>query len=333
MSSPIIAVVGATGLIGRQLVAALELHDVEPDCVRLLSTESSDGEELSYEEETLPVEKVEADSFRGVSAVILACPATASRTLAVQAQQSGAWVVDLSGAFRVDGSIPLVALGVNDAVLKTPFAGRVVSLVHPVAQALNLVLEPLRAKWGLVAADATLLCGASVHGNEGVERLSKQTVDLLSGKDPDLGSFPHRLAFNIVPEVGDFENGLCRLERHVLVELARIWSGVSLPAMTATAVLVPVFHGTTIVVSAHLGQAVEMASVRATFAAASSVKVLDEPEAHIYPMPMLANDDSSVHVGRIRVTGQRVQFVAASDTAFRAADSAVVLALQLVQRS
>lgn len=332
MSEPIIAVVGATGTVGRQIISSLQQHDVEPDQVRLFSSERTQAEELDYQEETLPTAVPDETSFRGVQAVILAAPAPVSRTLALEAQKSGAWVVDVSGAFRVDASVPLVAPGVNDGVLDRAFPGRIVSIAHPATQALLATLGPLRAKFGLAFADVTMLVGASSRGNQGVEQLSKQTAALMNGKDPDLEVFPHRLGFNVIPAVGGFEGGLSEGERQLLVEAARIWSGDALPALTATALTVPTYHGLTMIVSAHLNRPVDADGVRAVLKEDSALKVVDDPSQNVYPMPMLSTDDVAPHVGRVRAAGPRVQLVVAIDSVWRLADTAVDVALELADR-
>ncbi len=333
MSDPIIAVVGATGAVGRQIITSLQHHDVQPDQVRFFSSEATEAEELDYEEETLPSEKVGSDSFRGVQAVILAVPPEVAKPLALQAQLSGAWVVDTSGVFRVDPAVPLVAPGVNDGVLDRPFTGRIVSVAHPATQALLSVLQPLRAKFGLAFADVTMLVGTASRGRAGQEQLSKQTAALMNGKDPEIEVFPYRIGFNLIPAVGAFEGPLCEGERHVLVEAARIWSGEALPALTATAITVPTYHGLMLVISAQLNRPVDAEGVRAVLKEDDGLKVIDDPSQQIYPMPMLTTDDSATHVGRIRAYGQRVQLVAAVDNVFRLADTAVDLALELSDRT
>lgn len=330
---PIIAVVGATGAVGRQILNSLERHDVEPEQLRLFASERSEGEELDYQEETLPVEKLDAGAFRGCQAVILAVPAAVAPGLASRAQQEGAWVVDVSGSYRVDAAVPLVAPGVNDSVLTQASSGRVVCVAHPATQAMLAVLKPLREHFGLSFADATFLLGAASRGRAGQDELSQQTAALLNGKEPEVAAFPHRLGFNIIPAVGTFEAGLCELERHVLVEAARVWSGDALPAMTATALMVPTYHGLVAVLSAHLQRAADAEAVRAVLKQSPALKVLDEPSEQIYPMPMLTVDDASPHVGRVRAAGPRVQLVFAVDNVFRLADSAVDLALRLTAKT
>jgi aspartate-semialdehyde dehydrogenase len=333
MSDPVIAVVGATGAVGTQIISSLQLHDVEPDDVRFFSSENSEAEELDYEEETLPTEKPGPHSFRNVQAVILAVPPGVARPLALAAQQDGAWVIDLSGAFRVDASIPLLAPGVNDGVLDRPFQGRIVSVAHPATQALLAVLQPLRAKFGLSFADATMLFGTASRGKKGQEELSAQTAALMNGKEPEVAVFAHRIGFNVLPALGPFDGALCEAERHVLVESARIWGGEALPAMTATALVVPTYHGLTFNVAAHLNSTVDAEGVRAALKEDEGLKLIDDPSQNLYPMPMLTTDDASPLVGRVRALGNRVQLVACVDNVFRAADTAVELALKLANRT
>ncbi|MCA2980365.1 MAG: aspartate-semialdehyde dehydrogenase, partial [Myxococcaceae bacterium] len=213
-----------------------------------------------------------------------------------------------------------------------PFPGRVVSLAQASTQAFTRALEPLRAQFGLAFADATVLCGAAVYGNAGVAQLSKQTAELMNGKEPELEVFPHRLAFNVIPAVGPIENGLSAHERALLVEVARVWGGERLPALSATSVLVPTYHGLTLLLSAHLGRRVDADGVRACLKADGALKLLDDPAENVFPMPMLATDDAAVHVGRVRTQGERVQLVACVDNAFRLADAALDIAFELADR-
>jgi aspartate-semialdehyde dehydrogenase len=332
MTRPIIAVVGATGVLGRQVLSALAAKDVEADQLRLFASERTAGEELDFGAETIPVEPVGPDAFRGVTAAVLATPAEVSRGMGARLEHSGAWVVDCSGAFLGDTKIPLVALGVNDGVLDRPFSGRIVALAHPVTLATLSVLEPLREKFGLATADVTVLGGASLYGAEGLLRLSRQTAQLMNGKDPDVDVFPHRLAFNVIPAVGELEGGLSQLERTLQLEAGRVLGPDAIATLSCTSLLLPLYHGVVLVLSVRLQRPAELDGVRAALSQSSALKLLDQPEANIYPMPMLTADDASVHVGRVRVREDRVQLVAAVDGALRAADAAAELVLELVER-
>lgn len=332
MSDVSLALVGATGVVGKQLLEALDRRDFDADDLRLFAADDAEGEEFDYAGDVLTVEKCDDSMFRGNDVLILAVPPAIARPLALKAQQAGVWVVDCSGAFRLDEQVPLIAPGVNDDVLTRPFSGRIVSLASPPTQGLTAVLEPLRKKFGLLSVDATVLMGADSKGLAGVERLAKQTAELMNAKEPDVDTFAHRLAFNLVPGGGAFEKGYSEVERALLVEVVRVWAGAQLPIVATTAIYMPTYHGTFFTITAHLERPVDADGVRATFKAEAGLKVIDEPEAQVYPMPMLVTDDSTVHVGRIRALGERVQLVAAFDNAYRTADTAIDVALALAGR-
>ncbi len=324
-----IGIVGARGVVGAQLVAALERRNIASEQVRLFGTEL---DEVDYEADTVNIEPLGPNGLKGLKVVVLATPSSAAKDLAQAAQQLGIWVVDLSGAHRLNNDIPLVAPGVNDAVLDRPFKGRIVSLASPEATALTQVLFSVDAQWKLLAADCNMLLSSSHFGKTGVERLSKQSASLLNGVEAETEPFPHRLAFNVIAGAGPIEKGLTESERRVLVEAVRIFSPNGVPALTATAVMVPAFHGSTLLLSLLVERPVSAEQLTAHFRKDSAMKVIDEPEAQVVPMTLLTHDDSTVHLGRIRSAGQRIQLVAAVDNAYLLADRALDIAFELGER-
>ncbi len=332
MSSFFVSVIGATGLVGQQVLAAWQRRELPADALRLYASPASQGEELELNGEDLPVEAVSDEALRGVTAAIFALPPALAQPWIDKARKQGVWAIDVSGALRSDPSAKLVVPGFNDGALFEG-DGRQVFVPSPAAQALTLSLEPWRKAFGLVMADATVLSGAASAGKAGVERLTRQTAELLNAKEPQVDTFPHRLAFNVIPGDAQFEAGLSLAERAILVELARLWAGPTLPAATVTCLAVPTFHGQLLSVSAHLGQEVDAEALREAWRSSSALKVLDTPEEHVYPMPMLSTDDGAIHVGRLRAHRGRAQFVASVDNTFRAADAAVALVSKLVPKS
>lgn len=329
MSSPMIAVVGASGLVGREVIVALGNKDHPGEAIIALGTARTEGEEIDFLEETLPLEPVADDAFRGVKAAVLAVPRGAAKALGDQARKAGAWVIDVSGAWAGDATVPLVAPGVAGARSEAT-GGSTVCLAHPLAQALALILSALRSR-GLTSVDATLLVGAAAWGHTGVRMLEQQTASLLSGRDPELGPFPHRLGFNIVPQVGEFIGRATGLEELVRLQTVELF-GAGAPPMGLTAVAVPTFHGSLLTVTARFSAPPPLDAVRDALKASGELKLLDEPATGIYPMPLLATGDSKVHVGRLRVEGQALQLVAAVDLVGRTADAAATLALTLAKR-
>lgn len=324
-----IAVVGATGAVGQQVLAALEAKEHPAQGLTLFGSEGSKGVDVDYSGESLEVEQVGTEAFRGMNSVVLACPPAAAKPLALAAQQAGAWVIDLSGAFRTELSVPLV-VGEGDVLLTQPFTGRILAVAMPTTQALFAALEPARASVGVHSVEVVALYGAANAGRAGILALEKQTAALLNASEiEDPSVFPHRLAFNLIPQVGSFERGTTSEELALKVEVARRWGATRL---FCTMVAAPFFHGTMLIISAQLERPLEAEAFRAQLKAVPGVKVIDAPSESIYPMPMLVTADSSIHVGRIRTEGKSVQLVAALDNAGRAAEVAASLALKFAVR-
>lgn len=329
-NDPQIAVVGATGMVGREVVSQLASRNYSAASLTLFASKRSEGEEVDFGEEVLPVEGLAERAFKGMKAVILATPADVSKSLAVEAQREGAWVVDLSGAYHASAEVPLWAPGFNDAILSSPFNGRVVTVASAMTQLAAFALEPLRRAFGLGEAHVTLMLGAATAGNPGQRTLEKQIADLMGGREPDITVFPHRLGFNVIPEVGAISEGTSAYERQLQVEVGRLLAAAG--PLTSTLFWVPTFHGIVGSFSVRLGKPVPGGDVAALFKDAKGVHVLDTPDEHIYPMPMLVTGDTSVHVGRLRVAHERLQFVAAVDNVGLAARGAVEGALTLGKR-
>jgi aspartate-semialdehyde dehydrogenase len=318
--SDFIVVAGATGVVGRQLVSLLVDQKVDADRVRLLASNRHEGDEIDFGDETLPIEKLEADSFRKAQAVLLATPVEVAKNLAAAAQLEGAWAIDASGSHRNNVKIPLWCPGFNDGDLTKGFEGRVISVAHPATQAMLALTKILGQGNTVRFLDATLLCGASVFGQKGLEQLHQQTVELLNAKDPDIELFAHRLAFNAIPQVGEFVGDTTQFEQGLSDELTRLMpQGAT--SFGLTGILVPTYHGVLVSLTAVLERGIEAAELRERFKAAAGFKVLDDVGQKIYPMPMLTAHDTSFHVGRVRCQGTKIQMVLSFDAGLAMAQS------------
>lgn len=333
-----VAVVGATGILGKELLSALAEAGHPTDRITALASERSAGTEVEFGDETVEVERATAEALRGMAVVFLATPPDVSRTLAAAAQAAGAWVVDASDAFRADPATPLVLPQINPGALQA-FRGRVVTCPSPTVAALVTLAEPLRKAFGLRRLRATALISASSAGLRGVTELQKQTADLLSGREPESAFFPHRLAFNLIPQVGSFvgDQAATTDERAWAGEAARLWAGVSdRPVLTGLAVQVPLFFGQSLSVEAELAAGASADAVRGVFKSDPACKVLDAPAERVYPMPMLVAADPTLHVGRVQVDPDqptRVTLWAAFEAASRTAAAMVEVATLLLQRA
>ncbi|WP_224369263.1 aspartate-semialdehyde dehydrogenase [Hyalangium versicolor] len=334
-----IAVVGATGVVGREVLSALFDQGVPSEQLTALASERSEAVELEYGEDTLEVEKTTPESFRGVSLALLATPASASRTLAPVAQSAGAWVVDASSAFRGDGNVPLVLPSFNPEVLGATFKGRIVCVPSAVSTALVSIIAPLQKAFGVVRAQVTAMMGVSSAGVTGVNELEKQTAGLLSGREPEAHAFPQRIGFNLLPQVGPFlaNSPWTEEEAGWTLEAARLFGARGeTPVIAGTAVQVPSFYGHGLSVHVQLKQAAPVEQARAALKTSQALKVLDAPTEKIYPMPMLIAGDPTVHVGRLRTFPQAPEWL----TLFAVVDNAgrggalnlVEAGLRLLQR-
>jgi aspartate-semialdehyde dehydrogenase len=294
-----LAVVGATGSVGRAVLEDLEARElaVSP---RLFATSRSEVDLLEFRGEELEVEPVGDLSFRGCDAAILAVPPAAAREFAPRAWAEGCLAVDLSGAFRSVDGVPLVVAGVNDAdVAGGDRNGIVASPSGPVVP-LALALAPLHREAGIARVSVTVLFAASGSGRGGVKQLEREMVALLNGEEPDPSDLSHRMGFNLVPQVGSFlPGGSTDEEAAVGAELGRLLGAPGLP-VTATAVRVPVFYGHALVVNLRTVRPLPAEGARTLLRASPGLKVIDVPGERVYPMPMLAVNDDAVLVGRVR---------------------------------
>jgi aspartate-semialdehyde dehydrogenase len=294
-----ITLLGATGAIGRAVLEVLEDLDVPVGRIRLLASARSAGQELDFRGGPIQVEEPSVAAFTGCDVAILAGGAEASREWAPRARAAGCLVVDDSSVYRQDPDVPLVVPEVNGAALD----GGATLAANPdsIAIALALTLQPLHAAAGLARAVVSTYLAVSGAGHRGVEQLQREAADLMNGREPAApGRIRHRIAFNLVPQVGAVDaHGVTEVEARVARETRRL---LGLPglAISATEVRVPVFYGHAAAVHLGFERPLEVAAARELLRRAPAVKVIDRPDEGVYPMPMLAVNDDAVLVGRLR---------------------------------
>ncbi len=295
-----LAVLGATGAVGRALVQALEDLDLPLGPLRLLASERSAGGEVEFRGDPHRVEALQEGAFQGRDLAFFAAGASVARAWAEKARAAGCAVVDLSPAFRADGDVPLVLPQVNPESL-AGFARRGIAAVPgPAAAQLALVLAPLHRAAGVERASVTTLEAVSGAGQKGVEELEAEMRAMLAFQEPPPPTaLPHRIAFNVVPQAGPIgDDGSSEEERALVAEVRRL-VGSSL-RLAATSLRVPIFYGYSQAVNVRTRRKLPAAEAREILRKAPGVKVLDAPAEGIYPMPMLAVNDDAVLVGRLR---------------------------------
>jgi len=296
-----LALVGATGTVGRTVLEVLDALDVPVQGLRPFASARSAGTTVAFRDDDLRVEPLRDGAFKGCDVAIFCAGAAVAREWAPRAWADGCPVVDDSPAFRGDADVPLVVPEVNPAAAGGFRARGVVANPSSTATALALVLGPLRAAAGLRRLVVSTYHSASGLGQGGIEELEHQARELLNMKEPDPPvRFPHRLAFNVIPQVGALgEGGVTEGERQIMEETRRILGEPAL-AISATAVRVPVFFGHSAAVNVATARPLGAAGARAALTKAPGVKVVDDPGQRIYPMPMLVGSEDAVLVGRLR---------------------------------
>jgi aspartate-semialdehyde dehydrogenase len=309
---------GATGAVGAAVLEVLEERDDFPVAsVRALDSGRSSGGEASFRGDGLRVETVKAGAFRGCDLALLAVPAEVARIWAPAARAEGCLVVDASTAFRGDEEVPLVVAEVNPGALAALPRG-IAAAAAGLVPALARCLGPLAGAAGLAQVGVVALESASGAGRPGIAQLEAESLALMKGQEPSPpAAFPHRLAFNLVPDVGrphagtgtgtdagaaDGQAGAgpaaAEPEARLCADLLRVLGGGV--AAAATAIRVPVFYGHAAALSLSTLRPLSADAARELLRQAPGVKVVDLPAERLYPMPMLGVNDDAALVGRLR---------------------------------
>ncbi|WP_067931321.1 aspartate-semialdehyde dehydrogenase [Alicyclobacillus kakegawensis] len=331
-----VAVLGATGAVGRKMIDTLERRGFPVGELRLLASPRSAGTTLPFRGQSVPVEAVSASAFDGVDIALFSAGAAASRTYAPLAVERGAVVIDNSSAFRLDPDVPLVVPEVNPQA-----AGEHKGIIaNPNCSTIQLVVavKPL-VDFGLERITVTTYQAVSGMGQKAIDALSQELEagpsDVKKTLFPVQGqSATHPMAFNVLPQCDVFvEDGYTREEMKLVNESRKILSMPQLK-VSPTAVRVPVLYGHAEAVELRFRVPVTPEQVRERLAHAKGVVVVDNPSEGVYPHPRMAAGTGETYVGRIRrsLADDRsiLMFVVADNLLKGAAWNAVQIAELLV---
>ena len=332
-----LALVGATGAVGRSVLEVLDDLDVPVKELRPFASPRSAGTTLSFRGDDLRLEAPRPGAFKGCDVAIFCAGPDVSREWAPRAWADGCAVIDDSPAFRMEGDVPLVVPEVNPDAAAGFRARGIVSSPSSVATGLSVALGPIRAAAGLRRVVVATYQSVSGLGQGGVEELERESRDLLNLREPDPPArFPHRIAFNVIPQVGPFAEGGGTVEEGKIAGETRKVLGDESLGISATAVRVPVFFGHSAAVNLATHTKLSAGEARALLARAPGVKLVDDPAKRVYPMPMLVAHEDSVLVGRIREDPSQENgldlFLSLENTRKGAATNAVQIARLLAAR-
>lgn len=298
MNARTVAIVGATGAVGLDLLAVLAQRRLPLRRLRLLASPRSAGSRLPFAGEELVVEALGPDSFRGVDLALFAAGAAVSRQYAPLAVAAGAIVVDNSSAFRLDPAVPLVVPEVNPEAVRAHRG----LIANPNCSTILLVvpLWPLHRAASLRSVVVSTYQAASGAGRQAMAELHQATAAALRGEPFAPAVLPQSLGFNLFPRIDVFEpSGYTREEDKLLFETRKIMGLPQLP-VEATCVRVPVERCHSEAVSAWFERPLSTEAARALLQAAPGVELIDEPEHDRYPMPLPQSGRDAIAVGRVR---------------------------------
>ncbi len=294
----VVAVVGATGAVGNEMIATLEQRNFPVGKIRLFASERSEGKTLEFRGKKIPVESLNENSFKGIDIALFSAGAERSRIWAPVAAGSGCVVIDNSSQWRMDPEVPLVVpevnphdLGWHKGIIANPNCSTIQMVV---------ALKPIHDAAKIKRVVVTTFQAVSGTGKKAMDELMQQTADLLNFRGVQCNVYPHQIAFNVLPQIDKFlENGYTKEEMKMVNETRKIMGDNSI-RLTATTVRVPVFRGHSEAINIETEKKLTANDVRVLLAKAPGVIVFDAPEKSIYPLPIHCDGKDEVFVGRIR---------------------------------
>lgn len=296
--SYVVAVVGATGAVGEEMVLTLEQRDFPVRELRLFASERSLGKKIEFRTKEIPVQTLDENYFKGVDIALFSAGAERSKIWAPVAVRSGCVVIDNSSQWRMDPDVPLVVPEVNPQDL-TWHKG---IIANPNCSTIQMVvaLKPIHDVSRIKRIVVTTFQSVSGTGKKAMDELLQQTVDILNFREIKCNVYPHQIAFNVIPHIDKFlDNGYTKEEMKMVNETRKIMGDPTI-AVTATTVRVPVFRSHSESVNIETEKKLTANEVRAILAGAPGVIVFDAPEKNVYPLPVNIAGKDEVYVGRIR---------------------------------
>ena len=292
-----LAIVGATGAVGYELMKVLAERKFPIGELRLLASERSKGKKITYCGKEYEVGVADKDAFSGIDVVLFA-GGSISKELAPAAVAAGAVVIDNSSTFRYDPEVPLVVPEVNPEDV----AWHKGIIANPNCSTIQMVvaLKPIYDAVGIKRVIVSTYQAVSGAGKEAIDELTNQVKAVATGEEPKVEVFNHQIAFNLIPQIDLFkENDYTKEEMKMTWETQKMFHDENIK-VSATCVRVPVYRSHSEAVTIETERPITPAEVRALLAKSPGVIVQDDPAERLYPMPLYTSDTDEVYVGRIR---------------------------------
>jgi aspartate-semialdehyde dehydrogenase len=307
MSSRSVAIVGATGAVGVEMIQCLERRGFPVRELTLLASARSAGKKLKFKGADITIRELTSDSFAGVDIALFSAGGGISKEFAPHAMKAGAVVVDNSSAFRMDPNVPLVVPEINGADVKAHHG--IIANPNCTTAITLMALHPLHKAFGVTRVFASSYQAVSGTGAQAIEELAAQSRQWAAEKtgawdDARVSTlpkvYPRQIAFNVLPQVDSFlDNGYTKEEMKMENEGRKIMHHPNFRA-SVTCVRVPVFRAHSIAISAEFEKPVTVEAARAALAGAPGLDLVDDPASRAYPLPLDIAGKDNCAVGRIR---------------------------------
>jgi aspartate-semialdehyde dehydrogenase len=294
-----IAIVGATGAVGAELLRVLERRNFPVAGLRAISSARSTGRSVRFHDELIPVQELVEQSFDKIDIAFFSAGGKVSREFVPVARRAGTIVIDNSSVFRMDSDVPLVIPEINAAdaynhsgVIANPNCTTAIAL---------MAIYPLHRAFGVRRVFAASYQAVSGSGARAIDELREQVKNALQDRQLTAEVYAHPIAFNLLPHVDSFlESGYTKEEMKMQNEGRKI---MHLPEFRAsvTCVRVPVYRAHSVAISAEFEQPISLERAREVLAKAPGLELVDEPENNRYPMPITVAEKDNCQVGRVRV--------------------------------
>ncbi len=293
-----VAILGATGAVGTELLELLESRNFPLSDLKLLASPRSAGSTLEFKGEKLPVEAVAEDSFKNTDLVLASAGGSTSKAWAPKAVKAGAVVVDNSSAFRMEPQVPLVVPEVNPQAAASHQG--IIANPNCTTILMTVAVWPLHQVQAVKRIVVATYQSASGAGARAMEEMKAQARAILEDETPKTEIFPYPLAFNLFPHNSPLnEEGYCQEEMKMVDETRKIF-GTNEVRITATCVRVPVLRAHSEAINLEFDSPFSVAKAKEILSNSPGVKVVEDWQANYFPMPMEASGKDEVLVGRIR---------------------------------
>ena len=295
-----VAVAGATGAVGNQMINCLEEADFPVDTIKLLASSRSVGRTLRFKGDLIAVEELTEDSFKGMDIALFSAGGGTSERFAPCAAKDGCVVVDNSSAWRMDPDVPLIVPEVNAHAI-AGYKNKGI-IANPNCSTIQMVvaLNPIHKKYHIKRIVVSTYQAVSGTGKKAIDELFDQTRAMINFLDYEKKVYPHRIAFNCLPHIDSFlDNGYTKEEMKMVNETRKIMEDDTI-GVTATTVRVPVFYSHAEAVNVETTEPISASDVKVLLEKAPGIKVVDDPEKNIYPLATDGAGQDLTLVGRIR---------------------------------